>query len=49
MFEKKETKIESLRKALIEGEKSGAPKPYDHGQFLAEMKQKWATKEVFKS
>lgn len=40
MLENKEEKLEALRAALIEGEKSGVAEPYDHDRFLVEMKQK---------
>ena len=40
LLEDREAKLQALRAALVEGEESGHPQPYDHKQFLAEMKQK---------
>jgi antitoxin ParD1/3/4 len=37
LLEEHELKIERLRAALIEGEQSGAPTPFDLNDFLDEM------------
>ena len=37
LLEQEEAKLSALRAALIEGEKSGAPMPFDLGEFLTEM------------
>jgi antitoxin ParD1/3/4 len=39
LLEEHEMKVEALRAALIEGETSGAPTPFDLEQFLEEMRQ----------
>ena len=36
--------IEAIRAALIEGEKSGEPRPFDSSQFKQEMAAKYAGK-----
>ena len=36
--------IEAIRAALIEGEESGRPQPFDHSQFKQEMAVKHADK-----
>lgn len=40
LLEEREAKLEALRAALIEGEKSGSPRPYDHEKFIEKMKRK---------
>jgi antitoxin ParD1/3/4 len=37
LLESQETRMAALRAALIEGEESGAPQPFDVEQFLTEM------------
>jgi antitoxin ParD1/3/4 len=37
LVEERETKLEALRNALIEGEQSGEPVPFDLEDFLREM------------
>jgi antitoxin ParD1/3/4 len=37
LLEEHEAKLEALRAALIEGEQSGAPTPFDLEEFLDEM------------
>ena len=37
LLEEQELKIERLRAALIEGEESGAPTPFDLDDFLNDM------------
>ena len=37
LLEEHEAKLEALRAALIEGEQSGAPTPFDIEEFLDEM------------
>jgi antitoxin ParD1/3/4 len=34
-----DTKLEALRQALIEGENSGPPEPWDVDEFLKEMRR----------
>jgi antitoxin ParD1/3/4 len=34
-----DTELEALRQALIEGEKSGPPEPWDVEEFLKEMRR----------
>jgi antitoxin ParD1/3/4 len=38
LLEEQEAKLEALRAALIEGEQSGPPEPFDFDTFLAEMR-----------
>jgi len=42
LLEEQELKIERLRAALIEGEQSGAPTPFDLDDFLGEMRRSHA-------
>ncbi|RST86952.1 type II toxin-antitoxin system ParD family antitoxin [Aquibium carbonis] len=37
LLEEREAHIEAVRAALIEGEESGLPQPFDLQEFLAEM------------
>jgi antitoxin ParD1/3/4 len=37
LLEEHEARLEVLRAALIEGEQSGQPKPFDFDAFLADM------------
>ena len=38
LLEEHEARLEALRSALIEGERSGAPTPFDIEEFLDEMR-----------
>ncbi|MES1156865.1 MAG: type II toxin-antitoxin system ParD family antitoxin [Alphaproteobacteria bacterium] len=38
LLEEQEAKMERLRAALIEGEESGPPEPFDIDEFLAEVR-----------
>lgn len=40
LLEEREIRLEALRSALIEGEESGPPQPFDSQDFLREMKNK---------
>jgi antitoxin ParD1/3/4 len=40
LLEEREMKIEALRAALIEGERSGASKPFDVDEFIGRKRQK---------
>lgn len=37
LLEEQELKLQTLRAAIIEGEESGPPEPFDVDEFLAEM------------
>lgn len=41
LLEEQEAKLEALRAALIEGEESGEPQPFDSEAFLKEMRAKY--------
>jgi antitoxin ParD1/3/4 len=38
LLEEHEARLEALRAALIEGEQSGQPEPFDFDAFLADMR-----------
>jgi len=40
LLEEEQLKIEKLREALIEGERSGEPRPFDREAFLARMRER---------
>lgn len=40
LLEEHEAKVKTLQDALIEGEVSGAPRPFDSQSFLTEMREK---------
>jgi antitoxin ParD1/3/4 len=40
LLEEHETKVQALRAALIEGENSGPPEPFNGEDFLAEIRMK---------
>lgn len=42
MLEEHETKVKALQDALIAGENSGEPQPFDNEAFLAKMRSKRA-------
>jgi len=42
LLEEQDAKLEALRAALIEGEESGEPQPFDFEGFLTEMREKYA-------
>ena len=42
LLEEQELKIERLRAALVEGEQSGAPTPFDLHEFLEDMRRERA-------
>ena len=42
LLEEQDAKLEALRAALIEGEESGEPQPFDFDAFLTEMREKYA-------
>lgn len=37
LLEEQELKLQALRAAIMEGEESGSPEPFDVDEFLAEM------------
>ena len=43
LLEEHETKVQALQNALIAGEQSGEPQPFDREAFLARMHDKHAT------
>lgn len=42
LLEEREAKLQTLRQALMEGERSGPPQPFDVEAFLAEMNARHA-------
>jgi antitoxin ParD1/3/4 len=40
--EERAAKLERLRAALIEGEESGPPAPFDFDAFIAEKRAQWS-------
>lgn len=40
LLEEEQAKIDRLREALIEGEQSGEPRPFDRDAFLARMRER---------
>lgn len=46
LLEEHEAKVKALQDALIAGEKSGAPVPFDSDSFLSRMHEKHATKHA---
>ena len=42
LLEEREAKLEALRAALIEGEESGEPQPFDFDTFLVEKRRQFA-------
>jgi antitoxin ParD1/3/4 len=42
LLEEQDAKLEALRAALIEGEESGEPQPFDFDEFLAEKRRQFA-------
>ena len=42
LFEEHEAKVKALQEALIVGEESGKPVPFDNGAFLKRMRSKHA-------
>lgn len=40
LLEEEQAKLERLREALIEGERSGEPRPFDQAAFLARMRER---------
>jgi len=43
LLEERETRLEALRAALVEGEQSGTPTPFDIEDFLAEVRNSRAS------
>ena len=41
LLEDEDAKIEALRQALLEGENSGTPKPFDNEKFKSRMHEKY--------
>ena len=46
LLEQHETKVRALQDALIAGERSGTPRPFDGEAFLSRMHAKHATKHA---
>ena len=46
LLEEHETKVRALQDALISGEQSGTPRPFDSDAFLNRMHAKHATKHA---
>lgn len=46
LLEEHETKVRALQDALIAGEQSGAPRPFDSEAFLSRMHTKHAAKHA---
>ena len=46
LLEEHETKVRALQDALIAGEQSGAPRPFDSEAFLSRMHAKHATEHA---
>lgn len=44
LLEEHEVKVKSLEAALIAGEQSGEPRPFDHEAFLSRMRAKHAAR-----
>ena len=44
LLEEHETRLEAIRAALIEGEESGPPKPFDFEDFLARKRTEYGKK-----
>ena len=42
LLEEQDAKLEALRAALIEGEESGEPQPFDFAEFLTEKRRQFA-------
>ena len=42
LLEEQDAKLEALRAALIEGEESGEPQPFDFDEFLTEKRRQFA-------
>jgi antitoxin ParD1/3/4 len=42
LLEEHESRLQALRQALIDGERSGAPEPFDGEAFIAEMNARHA-------
>ncbi|WP_404402272.1 type II toxin-antitoxin system ParD family antitoxin [Pelagibacterium halotolerans] len=46
LLEEHEAKVKALEAALIEGEESGEPQPFDNEEFIARMHAKYAAKHA---
>mgnify|MGYP001413297338 CR=1 FL=1 len=44
LLEEHEARLDAIRAALIEGENSGPPEPFDFEEFLKEMREKYGAK-----
>jgi antitoxin ParD1/3/4 len=42
LLEEHEMQVERLRAAIIEGEESGEPEPFDFDEFLARKNREWS-------